>query len=243
MPVNDCPVNDCPVSDWPVRELRFRPREEQRPVSALLVRPENARAVVVLSHGAGAGMHHVFMEDLAKRLAGCGLATLRYQFPYMEQGSRRPDSAPLLKSTVRAAVACAVAEAPDVPLFVGGKSMGGRMSSMALAEESIEAVRGVVFFGFPLHPAGRENTQRADHLAEVEVPMCFLQGTRDKLADLDLLRPVCEGLGDLATLHIVDGADHGFHVLKRSGRTDDEVLDELAERAAAWVDGILGASP
>jgi hypothetical protein len=217
-----------------VRDLRVRVGDE-RPVSALFQRPETARSLLVLAHGAGAGMHHVFMEAFAERLVARHVAVLRYQFPYMEKGSRRPDGAPKLQATVRAAVAEARTLAPDLPLFAGGKSMGGRMASGAAAVEPLEGVRGLVFVGFPLHPAGRPGTQRADHLAEVSVPLLFLQGTRDKLADLELLRPVTDGLGERATVHIVEGADHGFHVLKRSGRTDDEVLDELSRTAAEWM--------
>ena len=216
------------------RTLHLRVEDEQ-PLSALFQRPQVARAFLVLAHGAGAGMHHVFMEAFADRLVAQHVAVLRYQFPYMEKGSRRPDRAPKLHATVRAAVAEARTLAPDLPLFAGGKSMGGRMTSGAAAEEPFEGVRGLVFVGFPLHPAGRPGTQRADHLAEVSVPLLFLQGTRDKLADLELLRPVTDGLGERATVHIVEGADHGFHVLKRSGRTDDEVLDELARSAAEWM--------
>jgi hypothetical protein len=216
------------------RDLRFRVGDE-RPLSALFQRPEAARSLLVLAHGAGAGMHHAFMEAFAERLVARQVAVLRYQFPYMEKGSRRPDGAPKLQATVRAAVDEGRTLAPDLPLFAGGKSMGGRMTSGAAAVRPLEGVRGLVFVGFPLHPAGRPGTQRADHLAEVSLPMLFLQGTRDKLADLELLRPVTDGLGERATLHVVEGADHGFHVLKRSGRTDEEVLDELARTAAEWM--------
>jgi hypothetical protein len=211
-------------------------------VSALLVRPAGARRLLVLAHGAGAGMRHRFLEALAGRLAGRSIATFRYQFPYLEAGRRRPDPPAALTATVRAAVAAAATVAPGLPLFAGGKSMGGRMTSTAAAEAPLPGVRGLVFFGFPLHPAGRPGTSRGAHLARVEPPMLFLQGTRDKLAELDLLVPVCAGLGERATLHEVDGADHSFHVLKRSGRTDDEVLDELAVTTDAWADR-LGAGP
>ncbi len=192
----------------------------------------------MLAHGAGAGMHHRFMEVLAGRLAGHGIATFRYQFPYWEQGRRRPDPPRVLVKTVRSAVAAAADLAGDLPLFAGGKSMGGRMTSTSASEEPLSGIRGLIFFGFPLHPAGKPATVRGDHLADVTVPMLFLQGTRDKLAELDLLRPICQRLGELASLHVVDGADHGFHVLKRSGRTDDEVLDELTFEASDWISHI-----
>jgi uncharacterized protein len=216
-------------------ELRFTATRSSGEVSALWLRPQDARAALVLAHGAGAGMRHAFMEALAGRLADLGVATFRYQFPYWEQGRRRPDPPRVLVKTVRSAVAAAAGLAGDLPLFAGGKSMGGRMTSTAASEEALPGVRGLVFFGFPLHPPGKPATVRGDHLAGVGVPMLFLQGTRDKLAELDLLRPICGGLGDRATLHVVDGADHGFHVLKRSGRSDGEVLDELAVTAREWM--------
>jgi len=194
----------------------------------VLLRPDDARALLVLGHGAGAGMRHPFMTALAERLADARIATLRYEFPYMERGSRRPDRAPVLEARVREAVVDAAAH--GLPLFAGGKSMGGRMTSRAAP---LPGVRGIVFFGFPLHPAGKPGIERADHLDAVDVPLLFLQGTRDKLAGLELLRPVVDRVG--GTLHVVDGADHGFSVLKRSGRTNDEVLDELAATAAAWI--------
>ena len=216
------------------RELRFRASASAGEVSALLRRPATARWLLVLAHGAGAGMRHPFLAALAERLAGRAVATFRYQFAYMETGSRRPDPRPLLLATVRSAVATAADLAPGLPLLAGGKSMGGRMTSGAAAKEPLPGVRGLVFFGFPLHPAGRPSTERADHLAQVAAPMLFLQGGRDTLADLDLLRPLVAGLGPRATLHEIPAADHSFHVLKRSGRTDAEILDELADATAAW---------
>lgn len=203
-------------------------------VSALLTRPEGARSLLVFGHGAGAGMRHRFMQDMSACLARAGIATLRYQFPYMEAGSRRPDARPVLLATVRAAVDAARAAAPALPLFAGGKSMGGRMTSLAAAEAPLAGVRGLVFFGFPLHPAGRPSTERAEHLERVDLPMLFLQGERDKLAGLDLLRPVCARLAPRATLHVVPTADHGFHVLKSAGRSDADVLAELARTVASW---------
>jgi uncharacterized protein len=211
-------------------------------VSAQLSRPASARRLLVLAHGAGAGMNHRFMEELSRELAEAGVATLRYQFPYMEARRRVPDKPALLLATVAAAVRTAAEMAPGLPLFAGGKSMGGRMSSQAAAEPSLRgamaAVRGLVFFGFPLHPPNRPSTKRADHLAEVGLPMLFLQGTRDTLADLKLLRPVCAKLGNRATLHVVETADHSFHVLKSSGKDDADVLRELAETTASWAEKI-----
>ncbi len=216
------------------QELRIEVAAEGLSVSALLLRPARAAWLLVLGHGAGAGMRHPFLADLAVRLAERHIATLRYRFPYREAERRRPDHARRLEATVRAAIAAAGDLAPDLPLLAGGKSMGGRMTSRAVAAGLAERLRGLVFFGFPLHPAGRPGIERADHLSAVSPPMLFLQGDRDRLADLDLLRPVCAALGDRATLRVIVGADHGFQVLKRSGRTDDEVLDELADASAAW---------
>ena len=221
------------------RELRFGAAGSAGDVSALLQCPPDARWLLVLAHGAGAGMRHAFMEGLAAQLGGCGVATLRYQFPYMEQGSRRPNPRPILLATVRAAVAAAAEVADDLPLLAGGKSMGGRMTSLAAAEKPLPGVRGLVFFGFPLHAAGRPATERADHLAAVDAPMLFLQGTRDRLADLDRLRPICGGLGRRGRLHVVDGADHSFHALKRSGRDDPQLLEEIAATVADWASGLL----
>jgi len=214
-------------------------------VDALLLRPDNARWLLVLAHGAGAGMQHPFMERLASELAGCRVATFRYQFPYMQERKKRPDPPAVLTATVRAAVIAASKATPALPLLAGGKSLGGRMTSLAFADERSEAipgiaqVRGIVFFGFPLHPAGRPATQRAAHLARVQLPMLFLQGTRDALADLALLRPLCDKLAPRATLYVLDGADHSFHVLKSSGKSDAAVLGELARLAASWGNSLI----
>jgi predicted alpha/beta-hydrolase family hydrolase len=217
-------------------ELRFGV-EGGGQVSALLLRPEKAKWLLVLGHGAGAGMHHPFMSNLANALAGVGVATLRYQFPYMEERRKVPDAPAVLTATVAAAVWAAAKAAPGLPLFAGGKSMGGRMTSQAAAQQPLEGVRGLTFFGFPLHPPNRPGAKRAEHLAKVNVPMLFLQGTRDTLADLKLLKPICAKLGERAALHIIETADHSFHVLKKSGRTDEEVLRELAVATAAWAEG------
>jgi predicted alpha/beta-hydrolase family hydrolase len=224
------------IEHAPPDELRIETGPAGGAVSARLLRPEGARALLVYGHGAGAGMHHPFMESAAARLADRGIATLRYQFPYTERGGRRPDPRGVLLATVRAAAKAAAAAAPDLPCFAGGKSMGGRMSSLAAAEGGLPDVRGLVLVGFPLHPAGRPGTARAGHLERVAVPMLFLQGTRDRLADLDLLRPVIAGLGPRARLHVVEGGDHSFAVLKRSGRDPDDVLDELADATRDWIE-------
>ncbi|MHC2331177.1 alpha/beta hydrolase family protein [Bradyrhizobium sp. USDA 4454] len=204
-------------------------------VSALLLRPAQARAAYVFAHGAGAGMTHASMAAIAEGLAERGIATLRYQFPYMEKGSKRPDPPAVAQAAVRAAVAEAARRCGELPLFAGGKSFGGRMTSQAQAKAPLEGVRGLVFLGFPLHPAGKPSNERAKHLAAVKIPLLFQQGTRDALAELDLLEPVVKGLGSRATLHVVKEADHSFHVLKRSGRNDREVMAELLDAFAAWV--------
>jgi predicted alpha/beta-hydrolase family hydrolase len=208
--------------------------DADRRVSGLLQMPAEARCCYVLAHGAGAGMTHAFMASAASELAERGIATLRYQFPYMEQGSKRPDSPALAQATVRAAVAAACRLAPGLPLIAGGKSFGGRMTSQAQAAEPLANVRGLAFLGFPLHPAKRPSDARAKHLAEVAIPMLFLQGTRDALADLATLRPVVAALGERATLHLVDDADHSFHVPARTGRKDADVLGEMLDVLAAW---------
>jgi len=207
-------------------------------VSALWLRPDAARAALALAHGAGAGMRHAFLESIAARLADRGIATLRYQFPYMEQGTRRPDPPTRLVACVRAAALLAAKQAGGLPLFAGGKSLGGRMTSTAASQSALPGVRGLVFLGFPLHAAGRPGSERGAHLRDVGVPMLFLQGTRDSLADLERVKPLCASLGARATLHVVEGGDHSFHVLKRSGRTDEEVQDELADTIVRWMDGL-----
>ena len=215
------------------RDLRF-PVSDHDEVSALLLMPPAAKCLLVLGHGAGAGMRHAFMNAIAEDLAAVAVGTFRYQFPYMEEHRRVPDRQPVLLATVAAAAKTAAKCAPDLPLFAGGKSMGGRMTSLATVEGVLGGVRGLVFCGFPLHPPKQPSVKRAEHLKRVKVPMLFLQGKRDELAELALLKPVCEELGTLATLHILDGADHSFHVLKRSGTTDELVRRELARVAADW---------
>lgn len=208
-------------------------------VSALFDRAHPARALLVLAHGAGAGMEHPSIESLALGLAERGIATLRYQFPYMERKSRRPDPPALCHATVRAAVKEAGQLAPELPLLAGGRSFGGRMTSQAQAQAPLPHVRGLVFFAFPLHPAGQLGTDRAKHLSSIDIPMLFIQGTRDELAQLDLLRPLVAQLGGGATLHAVAEADHALHVPARSGRKDPQVREELLECVSEWVDGIV----
>lgn len=204
-------------------------------VSALLLRPVAARACYVFGHGAGAGMNHSFMAAFAAGLATRSVATLRYQFPFMERGSRRPDAPALAYATVRAAVAAAQAQCAGLPLFAGGKSFGGRMTSQAQAKEPLPGVRGLVFVGFPLHPAGKPSLERAEHLSKVDVPMLFLQGTRDELADVALVNSVIERLGARATLALFDDADHAFHVRASSGRNDAQVREAMLDRCAEWI--------
>lgn len=204
-------------------------------IHALLTLPDDAGWLYVFAHGAGAGMRHSFMEAAAGALNQRGIATLRYEYRYMSAGSRRPDRAPVLEAQTRDVVAFAAESYPALRIAAGGKSMGGRMTSRAQSAAQLPRVEALVFFGFPLHPPKKPSVDRADHLAAVSVPMLFLQGTRDDLADLDLIRGVTAGLGARAVLHIVDGADHGFAVLKRSGRTDGDVLTELADRAAEFL--------
>jgi len=211
-------------------------------VSALFQTPVDARACYVFAHGAGAGMTHPFMAALAAELSLCGIATLRYQFPYMEMGGGRPDSPKLAHATVRAAVIAATDLAPELALIAGGKSFGGRMTSQAQAAEPLPRVHGLAFFGFPLHPAGQPSSDRAKHLADVHVPMLFLQGTRDELAQLALIRQLAQQLGPVATLREFDDADHSFHVRKRSGRDDAAVIVELADAFAQWSALTVGRS-
>lgn len=208
--------------------------EEAGHVSGLLRIPTGATSLLVLAHGAGAGMEHPFMGAMAEALADRRVGTLRFQFPYMEAGRKRPDRPPVAMAAVRAAVGSAREHGPGLRLLAGGKSFGGRMTSSAAAEAPLPGVEGLVFLGFPLHAAGRPGTERAGHLARVDRPMLFVQGTRDRLADLELLRPVLDDLGDRARLHVVDGADHSFRVLKRSGRTEEEVRNEVADAVAGF---------
>jgi predicted alpha/beta-hydrolase family hydrolase len=204
-------------------------------ISGLLDAPESSLACYAMAHGAGAGMKHVFLAAIAGALAERGIAVLRYQFPYMEQGSRRPDAPAIAHAAVRAAVQEAVNRLPGVPLFAGGKSFGGRMTSQAQAAEPLPSVRGLVFLGFPLHPAGKPSVERAAHLTAVKLPMLFLQGTRDTLADLDLMRQTTAALGPRATLYTAEGADHSFHVPRRSGGNDDQVRQALVDTMAKWM--------
>lgn len=222
-----------------IRDVEIRVSEAGGSVPGLLLLPPNPRALYVLAHGAGAGMQQAFLEATAQGLAPRSVGTLRYQFPYMERRRTqstggRPDSPAVAVATVRAATARAAELAPGVPLIAGGKSFGGRMTSTAQAERPLPGVAGLVFLGFPLHPPGRPGTTRGEHLDAVRVPMLFLQGTRDEFADLDLLRAQCARLGDRATLYLIESADHSFHVLKRSGRTDADVFTELLDTIAAW---------
>jgi predicted alpha/beta-hydrolase family hydrolase len=215
--------------------------DEEQNVSGLLIAPSEARACYVLAHGAGAGMAHPFMTAIAEGLAARGVATLRYQFPYMERGSRRPDVPRVAQATVRAAVARAAELAPGLPLLAGGKSFGGRMTSQAQAASPLPGVRGLAFLGFPLHPAGKPSDERAAHLFEVEVPMLFLQGTRDELAGQSLLQATVERLGARGTLHWLEYADHSFHVPARSGRKDAEVMTEAIDALVRWIDTTIAA--
>jgi predicted alpha/beta-hydrolase family hydrolase len=209
-------------------------------VSGLLTAPANARACYVFAHGAGAGMGHAFMGAVADGLAERGIATLRYQFLYMEQKSRRPDSPKVAHAAIRAAVGEAARRLPDVPRFAGGKSFGGRMTSQAQAAEPLAGVRGLVFVGFPLHPPDKPGTERASHLADVKIPMLFLQGTRDEFAQLELLEPAVRELGARATLRLFDHADHSFHVPAKSGRKDPEVRAEMMDVVAGWMSKVAG---
>jgi uncharacterized protein len=215
--------------------------DEATSVSALLVRPTDARACFVFAHGAGAGMTHPFMETVAAGLSERGVASLRYQFPYMEKASRRPDSPGVAHAAVRAAVAEAGRYCAGLTLIAGGKSFGGRMTSQAQAAAPLPGVHGLAFLGFPLHPAGKPSDDRAKHLSDVHIPMLFVQGTRDNLAELKLLEPVVAKLGPSASLHAEEGADHSFHVLARSGRNDGEVMRDILDTLAAWI-GTIAAN-
>jgi predicted alpha/beta-hydrolase family hydrolase len=216
-----------------VRELKFLATPEKGMVSALLVRPANGRHLLVLGHGASTNMRHATLQTIAERMADAEIATFRYNFPYMEHGKGR-DSQGVCTATVRAAVAAAQKAAPDLPLLAGGHSFGGRMTSTAASESPLDGVRGLVFFAFPLHQPGKPDTKRAEHLGTVPVPMLFLSGTRDELADLGLLQTVCKQLGKRATLHTLDTADHGFRTLKRSRKSTEDVFVEMAGVVSTW---------
>jgi len=212
-------------------------------VSGILIVPDAAGACYVMAHGAGAGMRHSFLEATAAALAARQIATLRYQFPYMEQRRGRPDTPTVAMGTVRAAIGFAAAELPGMPLFAGGKSFGGRMTSELASREELPGVLGLAFLGFPLHAPKKPDVKRSTHLYKVTLPMLFLQGTRDDLAELGRMRSICGDLGSRATLHEVDGADHSFHVLKRSGRTDAQVLDELCDTMRQWMSQVGASFP
>jgi predicted alpha/beta-hydrolase family hydrolase len=211
------------------------PVDPERTVSGLLMKPPAATAALVIAHGAGANMTHKSMAAIAEGLAARDVATLRYNFPYMERGSKRPDAPALAHATVRAAVAEAARLAPDLPLFAGGRSFGGRMTSQAQALEPLPGVRGLVFFAFPLHAPGKPGVERAAHLADTAVPLLFLQGSNDQFAQLDLLQATVAGLGDRGRLKLVDGVDHSFRIAARSGRKDPEILDEFLDAARDWM--------
>lgn len=213
--------------------------DDKHQVSALLQVPQGARVCYLLAHGAGAGMLHPFMTAVADGLADRGIATLRYQFPYMEQGSKRPDPPKLAQATVRAAVTEVSRLMPELSLVAGGKSFGGRMTSQAQAASPLPGVRGLVFLGFPLHPPGRPSDERGEHLLEVQIPMLFLQGTRDSLADTQLTQQLAKQLGSRATLKFFQEADHSFHVPARTGRTDAEIRDEMLDTLADWIKNVV----
>lgn len=221
-----------------LRPVVIKVGEDIGRVTGRLLRPPDATALYLLAHGAGAGMHHRFMEQVADTLATKRIGTLRYQFPYMEAGRRSPDPPARLQATVRAAVVHARRLEPGLPLVAGGKSLGGRMTSMAQATAPLPEVRGLVFLGFPLHAPKRPSDKRADHLDDIDIPMLFVQGTRDDLADLALLSPIVERLE--ATMHVVEGGDHSFKVLKRSGRTEVDVMTEVTDTIVGWVRGVVG---
>lgn len=214
-------------------EIKFLATPEKGQVSAILMRPPDATKLIVIGHGASTNMRHATLQTIAESMAAVGIATFRYNFPYMENGRGR-DSQPVCVATVRSAVGKASELAPDLPLFAGGHSFGGRMTSHAAAEGGLTGVEGLVFFSFPLHQPGKPDTKRAAHLKDIQIPMLFLSGTRDDLADLTLLRDVCSSLGDRVTLHLLDTADHGFRILKKSRASTETVFDEMARTAKSW---------
>jgi predicted alpha/beta-hydrolase family hydrolase len=219
--------------DHKVKELKFLATPEKGEVSALLVRPGEASHLLVLGHGASTDMRHATLQTIAQRMADVGIATFRYNFPYMEHGTGR-DSQAVCTAAVRSAVKAALGAAPDLPLLAGGHSFGGRMTSTAASESPLDGVHGLIFFAFPLHQPGKPDTKRAEHLDAVTVPMLFLSGTRDELAHPDHLEPVCKKLGKRATLHPLDTADHGFRTLKRSRKSEEDVFVEMARVVRDW---------
>lgn len=217
-----------------ISNIKFTASKSSDEVSAIVTIPESPELFLVLAHGAGADMNHSFMKTISDYLADEQIATLRYNFPYTENKKRRPDFAPVLIETVRSAVDTVKQYSKDIPLLAGGKSMGGRMTSMAASKKSLEGVKGIVFFGFPLHPAGQQSVERSEHLFDVKIPMLFLQGTRDKLAEPELLVPITKKLGNRASLQLIEGADHSFKVPKSSGSSNDEVLLQLVRHMKDW---------
>ena len=224
------------------RNIKFTASKSSGEVNGILILPDKPKFLLLFAHGAGAGMKHPFMEKVSANLAEENIGTLRYNFPYTEKKIKRPDPAPILMQTVRSAVEAAKKYAGDIPLYAGGKSMGGRMTSMAASKEQLNEIKGIIFFGFPLHAPGKPSDERGEHLFNVSVPMLFLQGTRDKLADLKLLKPIVKKLKNKATLHTIEGADHSFHLLKSSGRNDEDVLKEIVKKVGEWENGIMQLS-
>lgn len=222
-------------NNFKIKKLQFEASKSSGNVSAIIYEPPNPEAVLVLAHGAGAGMNHPFMELLASKLAEKNITVFRYNFAYIEQKKRSPDPPNILMAAVKSAVE-KTKELYKLPVFAGGKSLGGRMTSSAALKNMLTGIKGIIFFGFPLHAPGRPSNERAEHLYDVNVPMLFLQGTKDKLADLDLLRPVIKKIGDEARLHIIEGADHSFHVPKSTGKNDENIVEELAGKSREWID-------
>jgi uncharacterized protein len=216
------------------KEMKFLATAEKGEVSALLLLPAEANCLLVLGHGASTNMRHATLQTISERMAEVGIATFRYNFPYMEQGRSR-DSQEVCTATVRSAVAAAQKAVPGFLLLAGGHSFGGRMTSNAASESPLPGVHGLIFFAFPLHQPGKPDTKRAEHLSSVTVPMLFLSGTRDELADRELLESVCKKLGKHATLHLLDTANHGYRILKRSRKSEEDVFVEMARIAREWI--------
>ena len=222
--------------DFIKQATRFQATKSSGEVSAILLQPASPRYLMVLAHGAGAGMQNAFMEKISEELAQNGIATFRYNFPYMESGKKSPDPKPVILSAIRSSIDAAKKTLPGIPIIAGGKSFGGRMTSTAESQEHLPDVKGIVFFGFPLHPPGKPTSERAEHLFKVSLPMLFLQGTRDSLADLKLLIPICKKLGEKAHLHIIEDANHSFNMPKGSAKNNDKVIKELGSKVKEWAD-------